>query len=606
MLTLRGFEVLTKLLETTDTIPLKHLSEEFNVSTRMIKYELDDVKNWLRQHGIEVASQQNKGISLRCTAEKRSEMMFALPDIKRKYVYLNQEARVNKMLLFMLINPEYMTAAHFSEWLNVSRNTSMNDMKKIDEFLTPWKIELERKHGTGYRLQGDELSIRLLFEHLLHEELTNSDIYAVMSRITGQRTLNQAPIIFSELLPFYEMIEEEMAQLLTSIQQHRLDESEIIRILFRLTISVTRMNAGMTLKDYRVLKNIDRQDFIGQLMGNICRKMDYPVFEEEYYYVSGEKDRHLNQLDLVQVTKDIIQYVSDVHGIYYHKDSNLYHNLFAHLTLRFQKGEMNFIEINPFTKELKQKYASLFRTVQEACQLYLAPQKVSIPESFVSLIVLHFIVSFEKKFNQKGKIRTLYVCSTGKGVARFIKNRIEREVYDLEIVGNCSIMEVEEICRREEVDLIISVFSIETELPLVVIEPLPSKSDVLAIKTKVGELLERKNFQFNHLLENVQEQTTRQDAEFMSQEIILKGFEINYELQFLFEDRIDESKKQALTLHIFLLVHRVYFNKQYKNASNPPYDRYHEGHVQTIQRILEAHDILASDAEVLAIVQYLK
>ncbi|WP_421101256.1 PRD domain-containing protein, partial [Sporosarcina psychrophila] len=210
--------------------------------------------------------------------------------------------------------------------------------------------------------------------------------------------------------------------------------------------------------------------------------MQYPLFEEEYRYISGERDNNLNQIDIVKVTKEIIQYVSEIQGIHYHKDPKLFNNLFAHLSLRFHKGEINFTEINPFTKELKREYSLLFSAIQKACKMYLVPQKVSVPDSFISLIVLHFIVSFEKRFNQKGKIRTLYVCSTGRGVARLIKNRVEREIYDIDIVKNCSIMEVDEICVKEEVDLIISVFPMETAIPIVIVDPLPSKRDIETIK----------------------------------------------------------------------------------------------------------------------------
>lgn len=605
MLTLRGFQILTKLLESNEAVHLKDLSEEFNVSSRMINYDLDDVKVWLDQREVKLLTQPTKGVWLTCHEEKRSAMIHALPTIKRRDVYLNQEARVGKMILYMLVNPEHITASTFSEWLDVSRNTSLNDIKKIDEFLAPWKIELERKHGTGYRLLGEELSLRLLFEHLLHIDLTSSEVYKIMSRVTGQDPLSGESALFSDIIPFYQMIEEQMTELFSSKPRCVFHESEVMRILFRLTISVTRMNVGLTLKDYRVLDHAEDDNLTVQLMRNVYEKMHYPLFEEEYHYIAGEKDDNLNQIDIVKVTKEIIKYVSDAQGIYYHKDPNLYNNLFAHLSLRFQKGEINFIEINPFTKELKKEYSTLFQTIQEACQKYLAPQEVSVPDSFISLIVLHFIVSFEKKFNQKGKIRTLYVCSTGRGVARLIKNRIEREVYDLEVVSNCSIMEVDEICKREEVDFIISIFPIETDLPLVVVEPLPSKGDIEAIKNKVEELLEHKNFQFNNLLES-SGIADSQDPEFISQEIILKGFEINQEIQLAFKEEIDSSKKQALMLHISLMVHRYYFDKQYDNYSNIEHYVDNKAAIQKIKEILDVHEIQASEPEIYAIINYLK
>lgn len=606
LLNIRAFRLLVKLLETSGSVYLKDLSEEFNVSTRMIKYDLEDVKGWLNTREIELFSQSNKGIWIDCSEEKRLAIIHTLPEIERNDVYLNQEARVGKMILYMLVNTDYITASTFSERLDVSRNTSLNDIKQIDELLQPWKIELERKHGTGYKLIGDELSLRLLFEHLIHADLTNNEIYKIMSGVTCRDLLIEGPMLFADILPLYKVVEKQMARLFASQPKHVLHESDVLRILFRMTISITRMNAGFTMKDYRIIKKADYPNLTVQLMEKVYEQMQYPLFEEEYRYITGDRDNALNQIDIVKVTKEIIQYVSDIQGIHYHKDPKLYNNLFAHLSLRFQKGEINFTEINPFTKELKKNYSVLFSTIRKACQIYLAPLKISVPDSFVSLIVLHFIVSFEKKFNQKGKIRTLYVCSTGRGVARLIKNRVEREIYDIEIVKNCSIMEVDEICIQQKVDFIISVFPIETDLPLVIVDPLPSKRDIETIKRKVQELLRYKNFQFNNLLESTEETIGSQDTEFISQEIILKGFEINQEIQLAFTDEIGATKKQALMLHIFLMVHRYYFDKQYDNYSSSSNHAYDNEDIQKIKEILDVHELQTHKAEIIAILHYLK
>ena len=606
LLNIRAFRLLVKLLETSGSVYLKDLSEEFNVSTRMIKYDLEDVKGWLNTREIELFSQSNKGIWIDCSEEKRLAIIHTLPEIERNDVYLNQEARVGKMILYMLVNTDYITASAFSERLDVSRNTSLNDIKQIDELLQPWKIELERKHGTGYKLIGDELSLRLLFEHLIHADLTNNEIYKIMSGVTCRDLLIEGPMLFADILPLYKVVEKQMARLFASQPKHVLHESDVLRILFRMTISITRMNAGFTMKDYRIIKKADYPNLTVQLMEKVYEQMQYPLFEEEYRYITGDRDNALNQIDIVKVTKEIIQYVSDIQGIHYHKDPKLYNNLFAHLSLRFQKGEINFTEINPFTKELKKNYSVLFSTIRKACQIYLAPLKISVPDSFVSLIVLHFIVSFEKKFNQKGKIRTLYVCSTGRGVARLIKNRVEREIYDIEIVKNCSIMEVDEICIQQKVDFIISVFPIETDLPLVIVDPLPSKRDIETIKRKVQELLRYKNFQFNNLLESTEETIGSQDTEFISQEIILKGFEINQEIQLAFTDEIGATKKQALMLHIFLMVHRYYFDKQYDNYSSSSNHAYDKEDIQKIKEILDVHELQTHKAEIIAILHYLK
>lgn len=608
MLTIRGFQLLTKLLESSEPLRLKDLSEQFKVSTRTIKYDLDDVKSWLNKQNIDVQSQPNKGIWVECNQSRRSEMLHALPQIERDNVYLDQSARVRRMIMMMLATNEYITASNFAERMRVSRNTTLNDMNQMDELLHPWEITLERKHRAGYKLLGDELSLRLLFEHLLHVDLTNHEIYNIMSRITKKGIADGEPMLIAEILPVYKMVEKQTANVLASAHL-LLPQSDLLRMLFRSTISVIRLNNGITMDGYRLLSKENADNFTVNLIEKVYASLQLPIFEGEYLYISGEIDNHLNQIDLVKVTKEIINFVSEKQGINYHKDPKLYSNLFAHLSLRFQKGEINFTEVNPFTDELKRDYLPLFESIKQACETYLSPQKITVPDSFVSLIVLHFIVSFERTFNQRGKIRTLYVCATGRGVARLIKNRVEREIIDIDIVKNCSIMEVDEICKREEVDLIISVFPIETEIPLVIVDPLPSKRDLETIRDKVSVLLRNKNLQFNSLLESGERPVPNEDADTLSQEIILKGFEINQEIQMAFADEIEESKKQALMLHIFLMVHRCYFEKQYDNylyANDLSLEENKQLYIHRIKSILASYDLPIHEAEVIALLQYIK
>ncbi|WP_368976793.1 PRD domain-containing protein [Caldifermentibacillus hisashii] len=244
------------------------------------------------------------------------------------------------------------------------------------------------------------------------------------------------------------------------------------------------------------------------------------------------------------------------------RDTKLFSNLFAHLSLRFQRGLFNMTESNPFAEEIKQNYADLFESVSLACEKYLGMDKIVNKNEFISFITLHFLTSLENTINKKEKVRAVYVCATGKGVARLIKSRVEKEIHDIDIVAYCSIMEVEEICKKREVDLIISVFPIKSRIPVIVMEAIPTKKDIDTIKEKVYEILENRPKSIQRIAWK-EEEKNDEDSESISLEIILKGFEVIQEVQSNFAHRIKDDRLQALHLHIFLMVHRYFFEKQY-------------------------------------------
>jgi transcriptional antiterminator len=336
--------------------------------------------------------------------------------------------------------------------------------------------------------------------------------------------------------------------------------------------------------------------------------MQLPLLEEEYLYISGGLEKETEQMDVVDITEKIIHYVSQQEGIDYKKDPKLYSNLLSHLSLRLQNGYLYLNEMNPIEDEIKRNHASMFQSVKEACRHFIKQHAFIAQDSFISLIVLHFLVSYENTFKPKRKVRVLYVCSTGRGVARLIKNRVEKEIPAVDIVSYCSLLEVEEICQVEEVDMIVSVFPVETTIPVVVVEPLPVKRDIEEIREQVRSIIGSEGEEANQFLENHELNTVSEDSESISQEIILKGFEVAHDLLEAFPIESKENWENAFMMHVFLMVHRYYFDKQYDQYLYTSYQMLDsDGEmINRVQSILKDKDLHVHEAEVITLLQYLK
>lgn len=613
MLTVRELQIVTKLLDARASVRIKDLSEEFQVSTRTIKYDLENVRSWFKDQSILLHSQTNKGLWVECSDIERKELRNHLTQFERYRIYPDQSIRVRRIAMLLLLNKNYMTAADLADQLAVSRNTILSDVNHVEEFVDSWAIVLERKQRIGYQLIGEELNLRLLLEHLIFTDLNNYQIYKITTQIQKNVTdIESDPILEEPLQTFYNITEKHMRDVFTSTLAQRIHHSDLLRILIRTTISVMRMNMGYTLNGYRLIDQLQHTDevsnFLITIMKRVFEETRFPLLEDEYLYISGGMEQDADQLNVMEITEGIIQSVSLQEGIQYHKDSKLYSNLFAHLTLRFQKGSLLFTEMNPFTEEIKRNHQSLFISIQEACQKHMKHQVIAPPDSFIAFIALHFLVSYENTFQEKRKARALYVCSTGRGVAKHIKNRVEREIQEIEFVTYCSILEVEEMCQKENIDLIVSVFPIESHIPVVVVEPVPTKRDVDVIQNQVKNILSIETLSLTSKPNQIEFQTNISDSEEISQEIILKGFEISHEIMRAFPNEIEESQKQAFMLHTFLMVHRYYFQKQYdKNLySNLHALEKNEQKIETLKQILREKEIQLNETEIMSLCQYLK
>ncbi|MED4850485.1 transcription antiterminator [Caldifermentibacillus hisashii] len=610
MLTEREYKILMKLLKFNQPIRIKDLSKEFNVSPRMIKYDLDHIKDWLAKYELQILSQTNKGLWIEPDEDKKKIVIKELIGNESWNRIPDQNFRIKKIVMTMLQKDDYTTAASLSEILEVSRNTILSDMNLVEEFVSPWEIRLERKKRIGYRLFGEELHLRLLIENLILSNMSNYEIYQIMSSISNKEERNYTIYsIDGTLLSVFRIAEEKLCELYHPSVTKILHQSDILTLLIRITISVTRLNQGKTIKGYRVLKDNQYTDdvsrFILNFMKSVFKTVDLPLLEDEFLYLSGEFANG-RRVDLLNATQKIIEEVSYKTGIDFKRDTKLFSNLFAHLSLRFQRGLFNMTESNPFAEEIKQNYADLFESVSLACEKYLGMDKIVNKNEFISFITLHFLTSLENTFNKKEKVRAVYVCATGKGVARLIKSRVEKEIHDIDIVAYCSIMEVEEICKKREVDLIISVFPIKSRIPVIVMEAIPTKKDIDTIKEKVYEILENRPKSIQRIAWK-EEEKNDEDSESISLEIILKGFEVIQEVQSNFAHRIKDDRLQALHLHIFLMVHRYFFEKQYDDFlyTSHQVTEKNKQDLQLFKNILKSKDLHVNDSELIALLQYL-
>ena len=605
MLTTREFQIATKLLDTEKTLRTKDLSTQLNVSTRTIKSDLDNVRKWFQKNNAELFAQPNKGYWIKASKNERLKLYHTLMDMENKPEFSNPNQRIQKILYLFFLQNGFITAAQLSTHLQVSRNTVLSDLNDLEYYIQPWKVHLERKQRIGYRIVGEELHIRLLFEHLIQESLSNFNVYKISSQIKSDQMTDMDYGLIPEIQEKFEIVINHFQKMKN---QKALSQPEALSIILRLIIFLVRMEREYTIGSYRLLKVNQHNSspssiFVFKVMKEICEEYSFPVLEDEFMYVHRNYLQEDNEINLLVSTEKIIHYVSEKERIPYYKDTKLFNNLLAHLSLRFEKNTTYVSEVNPFIDEMKQYHFSLFKEIKAACEKVFPNTLNVIQDTFISFIALHFLNSYENVFDRKSKIRALYVCSTGRGVARLIKNRVEREIKDFTLTSYCSVTEVEETCENENIDLIISVFPIKSDIPVIIVEPVPTKENIQAIQEEVDNLLQGRETVEPFLLEEGDDYQFEIDTEIISQEIIIKGFEVSDEIMTTLAYRVTEEHKKGLNVHLFLMIHRYYFNKQYDQFIHQSKEQ-NEELLEQINAILHKHNIYIKESEQRALLEY--
>ena len=73
-LTKRESQLLIYLLEMTEPVTIKQLAEKKSVSVRTIKYDLEDIRDWLIERNQELHSKRSQGIWLSVSDSDRIKL----------------------------------------------------------------------------------------------------------------------------------------------------------------------------------------------------------------------------------------------------------------------------------------------------------------------------------------------------------------------------------------------------------------------------------------------------------------------------------------------------------------------------------------------------
>lgn len=616
-LTKREMNLLVYLLGTTDSVTTKELAEAFDVSIRTIKYDIDNIRSWLKERDIELHAQRSKGLWFDLTETQRLQLKSELFDVARFELYSDQSVRVTKITWLLLLAENYLTAQKIADLLGVTKNTILADFDKVEEFLERYQLTLVRRSGYGFLISGEEeASCRYLMEYILHQEVTEYDIYKIMNQLIHKPRQQSANIQFGKNTLFQEVYEVTLRKtsgLLAPALLEQFNYAEILAITFRVTIAICRMSIHKTLGSYQLLPNqeklLEKEDFPFLLMKKVFQEFELPVLEAEYVYIYSDYSVEVNQQDIVEVTKELITSVSEELAIPFTKDTQLFTNLFAHLSLRLVRKHTFMNEYNPFLEDIRLLHPELFQAISSACERIMSDFSILLNDSFVAYIALHFLVSIEKERQEQSVIRIVYVCSTGLGVTNLIQQKIQEEIPNAEIVSFASVLNANEVIETKHPDLVISIFPIEgLGCPLVKVNPLPTKENIQTIKETIQKITdqgikrEKTSFNVNDISQK------QSNAEDLTRDVLVNGYVMYEELMTLFKGRLKTEYHEAFLLHVFLMVHRIMFQGQYDCEGNILREVLltERSLVTEIEQLFSKRQLSINQAEIVALLQYIE
>lgn len=578
MLTSRQRAVLRNFLENNLPVHIKELASTFNVSVRTVKYDLDAIRKWLDEVNIELYSHPKKGVWLDTDLPTRNLLYSLLEEIDNPQLGFFDQAKRSEAIMFDLLTEK--KSIYISDWekkFKVSRQTIHSDLSLVEPLLEEWGVNLSRENK-GIRVIATEKQKRLSLEHLFQKAFDPQEMFWIVKAISrGHRESENLFKRYGHLLKLnieFNYIYKAIADFTRLIHQHlgiSLSDRVVIGLFIRVAISIQRVTKGYVIEDESYNESLFQGNDIfilfKKVMEQLCLSIGLTLSNQEVVYASlpliGKSSQKINvvqTIDPYKLTEKLVGELSEASQIPFHHDPDLINLLFNHLSDKLTKIQQGIVEPNPFLNDIARNYNELFKLVETSYLKYIYAEGIVFTESDIGYIVLHFQASIERLKDSR-KYKALVVCSTGRGMARLLKNKLERDMKDLIVAGTCSILEVEKMAEFLDVDLIISMLPVECSIPVIHVNAIPTDKDLQDIKTLLKKLPEPGS----QLKINSDDQV-QSDLEALTQEVIIRGLELARIVTSHFTHYLPNSRSEGLFQHILFMVNRLTFNNTYSTG----------------------------------------
>lgn len=449
-------QLLKYLMKLDGFLSAEELAKRLGISVRTVIRYVNVINDELRKEGVQIQVKRGQGYFLEGDFGKLK--LLAADGVQTE----ESAGRVNQIILILLYR-DSVTIEQLSDLLYASVSTLNKMTPQVREVLEKYGLSLGSKPYYGLFVEGSEKDKRTMiadigFEYR-HARLRNIGIsniseedFAVIDKIAFT-CLGKNGVVLSDFDFNYLLV-------CMTVVVSRCRFGSVIQ-------NVPKIDAA-SLHNYRIVQDI---------MEELGERLQFTYPEEEIRYVlicSGFvgydfelSDMKVDQ-EIQEFVLDFMREMSEFTGTSYGQDKNAAWALSVHLKMMMQRAHLHRHFPNPVIEQIKSDYP-----VEINYAIFLARRVeerfgVKINEDEIGFLTIHLGVCQPPDQDWK---KAVVLCNYGVGTSQMLRERMQNELDDINIVGVYPVHYLP-MAARKEVDFIISTVPVRTEdaLPPVIVE----------------------------------------------------------------------------------------------------------------------------------------
>ena len=468
------------------------VAADLGLSERVVRYRLDHIDRYLRSCGAELVRKRGLGLVVDGPPSVLARITADLPSLSNVPRVYAPEERVRILLAALLWSaPSVVSLEELHHELEVSKTSARRDLRAGEPWLERNGLPLVRRPGRGITVVGTERRIRQVIVQLVLEAIPEEVLLLQLADDPSDRAAANVRVpmglrerIFA--LPLAEtsaiVRSSALGQTLTS------GRSDVVFALF-LAVSVARIREGRTVAveaglhrsvmDHPIAESVAGiVPGLAKLVGAFLPAPEIAAITE---YLLGLDALDTVRSDTASISTDLLDRIMAVAGERLHAaladDLELRRGLASHFERLRVRLRYGLPVHNPLLHEVRERYPDVYETATEIGALLESATQVPIVEDELGFITMYLSGAMERA-RLRPRRRALIVCPSGMATVWVLVSRIQAEFPELDLVEVLSERGYDER-RHGDFDLVISTVPlVENEVPVVVVSPLLSASDV--------------------------------------------------------------------------------------------------------------------------------
>ncbi|EAD4267900.1 BglG family transcription antiterminator [Listeria monocytogenes] len=468
----RNMALLESLVVANVYLAPEKLQEELGISKRTLQYDVEKINKELDNIGLDgIQSVRGQGYYL--LEEEKPTIKEILENREASHKVFSASERRIRILFFLLVTDARVIIDTINECNEVSRNTSLQDIKQLKLALKQFNLELVYDRKNGNMVLGDERSIRQFFIHycMNNEEIATADQLLDLMKIN--------PMIKNqELFPKLDTIFEILAVTEKKIGIRYTDEV-LERIGIMIFFFKERMKRNCYLNEYEE-HEVESFDIAQEIYQQLQQSENFNMNHAEITYLgklllgaSRLNDDAAAEGKLDLIVEKIIAEFERLACVNFEDHRNLKKDLLLHLQPAYYRLKFQIEWINPLRTDIKQSYSDVYEITKKSLEPLEDLLGETIPEDEIAYVTILFGGYLSRKNNTLvERKKLLIVCSKGVGTSRMIERQLSQLLGErVEILEPISIREFEKGLYAP--DFIVSTLPImEPKAPVFIVSPI--------------------------------------------------------------------------------------------------------------------------------------